>query len=72
MDHMSKPLSIIRHDLIEDLVRVINNSNLPAFIIKPILQDLLKEIEKCELKEYEEDKANYDAYLASENEENNV
>ena len=38
----------------EDIVNVVNSSNLPAFIIRPFIQDLLKQIEMLEEKQYDE------------------
>lgn len=40
----------------EDIINVVNNSNLPAFIIKPFLQDLLRQIDTLEQKQYEDAK----------------
>ena len=37
----------------ENIVQTINDSNLPAFILKPILQDMLEQIEKIEVQQYE-------------------
>lgn len=35
-----------------DLVNLVNNSNLPAFIIKPIVQELLQQIGALEEQQY--------------------
>ena len=40
----------------EEIINIVNNSNLPAFIIKPFLQDLLRQIDTLEQKQYEEAK----------------
>ena len=37
----------------EKIVAVINNSNLPAFIIKPTLKDLIGQIELLEQQQYQ-------------------
>ena len=37
----------------EKIVEVINNSNLPAFIIKPTLKELLGQIDLLEQQQYE-------------------
>lgn len=37
----------------ENIVQVINQSNLPAFILKPILKDMLEQIERLEQQQYE-------------------
>lgn len=42
----------------EELIQKINNSNLPAVIVKLIIKDLLSEVEKIELQQYQEAKTN--------------
>lgn len=42
----------------EELIQKINNSNLPAIIVKLIIKDLLSEVEKIELQQYQEAKTN--------------
>ena len=41
----------------ENVITNINNSNLPAVIIKYVLKDLVNEIEQIEIKQFEELKA---------------
>lgn len=41
---MNKPIILIREELIDRLKSAINESRLPAFVIAPILADLLNEI----------------------------
>ena len=38
----------------EKMVNVINNSNLPAFIIKPILKELFEQVNLLEEQQYQE------------------
>lgn len=45
------------YDFKENVITNINNSNLPAVIIKYVLKDLLNEIEEIENKQYQELKA---------------
>lgn len=42
----------------EEVIQKINNSNLPAVIVKLIIKDLLSEIEKIELQQYQEANTN--------------
>lgn len=42
----------------EEVIQKINNSNLPAVIVKLIIKDLLSEVEKIELQQYQEAKTN--------------
>ncbi len=45
-------LIIKEREFKEDIVKIINNSNLPAFIIKPILKELLGQVELLEQEQY--------------------
>ncbi len=36
----------------ENIVQIINTSGLPAIVIKPVLQDILRQVELVEQKEY--------------------
>lgn len=38
----------------EDIINVVNNSGLPAFMIKPFFKELLEQLETLEQKQYEE------------------
>lgn len=52
----------------EDIVAVINNSELPAFILKPILKELIEQVCLLEQEQYEKAKQNQ---IETEKEENN-
>lgn len=60
---MNKPMSVIREEVKKELVDIINNSNLPPFVIEPILQDLLREVHIVAVRQYENDKAMYEQSL---------
>lgn len=60
-----KPTSVARVDFISDMANVINNSGLPAFIMEPIVKDMLLEIQSAAQKQYEHDKEQYEKTLAS-------
>lgn len=53
MDNQKKPLILIRQECFDTIVKTINNSGLPAFIIEPMLRDILTEIQANVRKEYE-------------------
>lgn len=38
----------------EELVQVVNNAGLPAFILKPILKDLFEQVNVLEKQQYEQ------------------
>lgn len=63
---MDKSLILLQHDFKDTIVRAINDSNLPAFVIAPILQQALAEVERIEEQQYLADKKAYE-----ESEENN-
>ena len=48
-----KPLVLIKEECFSALVDVINQSGLPAFIIKPMLQELLNRAQSAMKTEYE-------------------
>lgn len=51
----------------EEVIQKINNSNLPAVIVKLIIKDLLSEVEKIELQQYQEAKTNQEKENLEEN-----
>lgn len=63
---MKKPTSIKRHELIEDLARIINKSDLPLIIIEPIIKNLFDEIQKALRQQEEADRVAYNQYLAEQ------
>lgn len=58
-----KPITLIRQEFVDTLVEEINNCQLPMFVIEPILQDLLDQVKVMVQKQYEADKAQYEAQL---------
>lgn len=59
-----KPITLIRQEFVDTLVEEINNCQLPMFVIEPILQDLLDQVKVMVQKQYEADKAQYEAQLS--------
>jgi len=59
-----KPVTLIRQEFVDTLVEEINNCQLPMFVIEPILQDLLDQVKVMVQKQYEADKAQYEAQLS--------
>ena len=54
-----KPISLVRADFISALTNLVNNSNLPPFIIEPILKDLYSDIHILSQKQLENDTKYY-------------
>ena len=63
MNEITKPLSVIRQEFIEQIVNDVNNCPLPLFVIEPILQDMLNTVKAAAQKQYEVEKAQYEAQL---------
>ena len=58
-----KPLSVVRYEFIEDLTALINGSNLPAYIVEPILKDMYLEAKTMAKIQYEKEKEIYEESL---------
>lgn len=52
---MEKPTSVVYQEFRENLVRLINSSGLPAFIIEPVLKETLDEVIKIKQTQFEKD-----------------
>lgn len=61
---MNKPASIIREELIGNIVGLINESNLPLFVIEPILKDLYLEVKDGARQQLESDRLEYQSSIA--------
>ena len=67
MNEIRKPMSVIRQEFAEKLVNDINNSQLPLFVIEPILQNALEAVKAAAQKQYEAEKAQYEQQLYAQN-----
>jgi len=50
---MNKPLNLKAKEFEEQLVKLINESDIPAFILKPIIEKIYKQLEIVEQKQLE-------------------
>jgi hypothetical protein len=66
---MEKPLTVARQEFAENIVSVINDSGLPAFVALEILKNCEAELSVLSQKQYEADKAKYEESLQSNSEE---
>lgn len=57
---MDKPATLLQREFKDNLVKIINESKLPAFVLVPILEQALAEVKDIEQKQYEADKAAYE------------
>lgn len=66
---ITKPITVIRQEFVEQLITAVNECQLPMFVIEPILQDLLNVVKSAAQKQYEADKAQYEEQLQKQNED---
>ena len=57
---MNKPITVARQDFAEGLVELINNSELPAFVMTEILKSCMGELAILSQKQYEAEKAEWE------------
>lgn len=60
---IQKPLTIVCEEFKNDLKNLINDSQLPAFIIEPILRDTYNKVKVAEQTQLENDKKRYQELL---------
>lgn len=65
---MNKPANLLVEDTKEELVKVINESGLPPFLVEPILKDIYNQVTVLKQKELEESKKSYEESLKKEKE----
>ena len=68
---MNKPANLLVEDAKEELVKVINESGLPPFLVEPILKDIYNQVTVLKQKELEESKKSYEEGLKKEKEAQN-
>lgn len=64
---MDKPATLLQREFKDNLVKIINESKLPAFVLVPILEQALAEVKDIEQKQYEADKAAYEGEVNADN-----
>lgn len=67
---MQKPITIIKQEFVEGLVKYINESTLPPFLIEYILRDTLNEVHLASVQQLKFDTERYQKQI-SENKKNN-
>lgn len=65
---MNKPANLLVEDTKEELIKVINESGLPPFLVEPILKDIYNQVTVLKQKELEESKKSYEESLKKEKE----
>ena len=67
-EKLTKPMSVARHELIENLVNDINNCQLPLFVIEYVLQDILKTVKSAAQEQAEIEIKTYKQQLQAQTE----
>ena len=65
---MTKPANLIIEETKENLVKVINESGLPPFLLEPVLKDLYNQISILKQQELEKSRQEYENSLNQEKE----
>lgn len=58
-----KPIELVRQELIDGIVGLINDAQMPAFSVADILRNLLAELERVAAQQYEQAKQAYEDKL---------
>ena len=69
MNSIKKPIVVARKEFIDDLVKLMNESGLPAFVLEPILKDMLAETQMLMEQDYEFNLREYNEQIKNKNEE---
>lgn len=56
---MVKPVTIRREELRQDVTKLVNESNLPAFVVADMFEKFLQELRMLERQQLAEDRRNY-------------
>lgn len=65
---MDKPVSIIMEEAKQAIVKTINEQNISPSIMVYIIKEIYEATMNAQRQEYEQDRASWDAFLASEKE----
>lgn len=53
---MEKPLNLIIEEGKQNIIKAVNDSGLPAYLLEPIIKDIYNEIANLKIKELQESK----------------
>lgn len=65
---IQKPTSVLRKEFITNMVTLINESELPFFVIEPILKDLHETVSAESERLYQLEKSQYEAAIKAQEE----
>lgn len=62
-EKVTKPMSMVKQEFIEQIINDINNCKLPLFVIEYILQDILNTVRSTAQQQTELERAQYEQQL---------
>lgn len=62
---IEKPITLVREDLINNIIKLIEDSGLSVFLVEPILKDLLNDVHSAMRAQTESDRVRYERAIAS-------
>lgn len=60
-----KPMVLVKQEFFEQLVNIINSSNLPMFVVEYIMKDVYEATKSAAQREYESNKESYENAITS-------
>lgn len=57
---MERPLSVAREDFVNALVKLVNESGLPMFVVLDVMKAATEEVKEAAARQYEQDKLEYE------------
>ena len=57
---MTKPSTVLRQEFIDDLAKLINKSELPAFVLAEVLKNTVNVLQELAERQYQADKAKWE------------
>lgn len=63
---MNKPANLIMEETKENIVKIINESGLPPFLVEPIIKDLYNQVSILKQQELEKNRQEYENSLKQE------
>lgn len=63
---MNKPANLLVEETKENIVKIINESGLPPFLVEPIIKDLYNQVNNLKQQELEQSKKQYEDSLKQE------
>ena len=69
---MNKPANLIMEETKENIVKIINESGLPPFLVEPIIKDLYNQVSILKQQELEKNRQEYENSLKQEEKKKGV